>query len=62
VKLEALSGGDHCWFKRITRKNRPVTREIIVIIIIMSKDEWLDLHVQTATDTCFRSKTSNLNI
>jgi hypothetical protein len=26
------SGGDHCWFKRITRKNRPVTREIIIII------------------------------
>jgi hypothetical protein len=22
----SLSGGDHCWFKRIARKNRPVTR------------------------------------
>jgi hypothetical protein len=22
----SLSVGDHCWFKRITRKNRPVTR------------------------------------
>jgi hypothetical protein len=30
----SLSGGDHRWFKRITRKNRPVTREIIIIIII----------------------------
>jgi len=28
-----LSGGDHCWFKRITRKNRPVTRDIIIITI-----------------------------
>jgi len=24
----SLSGGDHCWFKRITRKKRPVTRDI----------------------------------
>ena len=24
----SLSGGDHCWFKRITGKNRPVTRDI----------------------------------
>jgi hypothetical protein len=23
----SLSGGDHCWFKRITRKSRPVTRD-----------------------------------
>jgi hypothetical protein len=29
----SLSGGNHCWFKRITRKNRHVTREIIIIII-----------------------------
>jgi len=29
-----LSGGDHCWFKRITGKNRPVTRDIIIIIIV----------------------------
>jgi hypothetical protein len=35
VKLEALSGGDHCWFKRITRKIRPVTRDITIIIIII---------------------------
>jgi hypothetical protein len=28
--------GDHCWFKRITRKNRPVTRDIIIITIIMN--------------------------
>ena len=27
----SLSGGDHCWFKKITGKNRPVTRDIIVI-------------------------------
>jgi predicted nucleic acid-binding Zn ribbon protein len=31
----SLSGGDHCWFKRITRKNRPVTRDIMIIIIII---------------------------
>jgi hypothetical protein len=30
-----LSGEDYCWFKRITRKNRPVTRDIILIIIII---------------------------
>ena len=29
----SLSGGDHCWFKRITRKNRPVTRDIIITIM-----------------------------
>jgi len=34
-----LSGEDHCWFKRITRKNRPVTREIIIIIIITNSNE-----------------------
>jgi hypothetical protein len=27
VTLEALSGGDHRWFKRSTRKKRPVTRD-----------------------------------
>jgi hypothetical protein len=26
VKLGSLSGGDHRWFKRSTRKKRPVTR------------------------------------
>ena len=31
----SLSGGDHCWFNRITRKNRPVTRVITIIIIII---------------------------
>jgi hypothetical protein len=31
----SLSGGDHCWFKRIAKKNRPVTRDIIIIIIII---------------------------
>jgi hypothetical protein len=31
----SLSGGDHCWFKGIARKNRPVTRDIITIIIII---------------------------
>jgi hypothetical protein len=25
-EASSLSGGDNCWFKRITRKNRPVTR------------------------------------
>jgi hypothetical protein len=30
----SLNGGDHRWFKRSTRKKRPVTREIIIIIII----------------------------
>jgi len=34
-EARSLSGGHHCWFKRITRKNRPVTREIIIIIIII---------------------------
>ena len=28
-EARSLSGGDHCWFKRITRKNRPVTRDIM---------------------------------
>jgi len=23
-----LSGGDHCWFKRITRKKRPLKRDM----------------------------------
>jgi hypothetical protein len=23
----SLNGGDHCWFKRSTKKKRPVTRE-----------------------------------
>jgi hypothetical protein len=43
----SLSGGDHCWFKRITRKNRPVTRDmmmmiiiIIIIIIIITAEEF----------------------
>jgi hypothetical protein len=27
VTLEAWSGGDHRWFKRSTRKERPVTRD-----------------------------------
>ena len=30
----SLSGGDYCWFNKITRKNRPVTRDIIIIIIL----------------------------
>jgi hypothetical protein len=34
-----VSGGDHCWFKRIIRKNRPVTRDIIIIIIIIIMEE-----------------------
>jgi hypothetical protein len=37
-----LSGGDHCWFKRSTRKKRPVTRHphgIIIIIIIKTTDK-----------------------
>jgi hypothetical protein len=29
-----VSGGDHRWFKRSTGKKRPVTRDIIIIIII----------------------------
>jgi hypothetical protein len=38
----SLSGGDHPWFKRSTRKKRPVTRDdnnnnsIIVIILVVS--------------------------
>ena len=31
----SLSGGDHRWFKRSTRKKRPVTRDIHIIIIII---------------------------
>jgi len=31
----SLRGGDHYWFKRITKKNRPVTRDIIITIIII---------------------------
>jgi ABC-type Fe3+ transport system substrate-binding protein len=27
-----ISGGDRCCFKRIARKNRPVTRDIIITI------------------------------
>ena len=30
-EASSLSGGDHCWFKRITGKNRPVTRDILII-------------------------------
>jgi len=30
-----MSGGDHRWFKRSTGKNRPVTRDIHIIIIII---------------------------
>jgi hypothetical protein len=26
---------DHCWFKRIARKNRPATRDIIIIALII---------------------------
>jgi hypothetical protein len=26
-----ISGGVHCWFKRSTRKNRPVTRDIHIV-------------------------------
>jgi hypothetical protein len=29
-----LSGGDHRWFNRSTRKKKPVTRDIHIIIII----------------------------
>jgi hypothetical protein len=32
-----VSGGDHCWFKKIARKNRPVTREIMKIIYVSDK-------------------------
>jgi len=43
LQCEALSvsGGDHCWFKRSTRKKWPVTRDIhiiIIIIIIINKE------------------------
>jgi hypothetical protein len=27
----SLSGGDHHWFKRSTRKKRPVTRDIHIV-------------------------------
>jgi len=26
-KIRSLNCGDHCWFKRSTRKKRPVTRD-----------------------------------
>jgi hypothetical protein len=32
-ETRSLSSGDHCWFKRSTRKNRPVTRDNVIIII-----------------------------
>jgi hypothetical protein len=32
-EVSSLSGGDHRWFKRSTRKKRPVTRDIHIIII-----------------------------
>jgi len=31
----SLSSGDHRWFKRSTRKKRPVTRDIHIIITII---------------------------
>jgi hypothetical protein len=34
LKPEPPRGGDHCWFKRSTRKKRPVTRDNKIIIII----------------------------
>jgi hypothetical protein len=36
----SLSGGDHCWFKRITRKKTPVTRNIIIIIITDKQNKY----------------------
>jgi hypothetical protein len=27
-EASSLSSGNHCWFKSITRRNRPVTRDI----------------------------------
>ena len=35
-EARSLSGGDHCWFKRITRKNRSVTRDILTLRLLMS--------------------------
>jgi hypothetical protein len=32
----SLSDGDHCLFKRITRKNRPVTRDVMMMMMIMT--------------------------
>jgi len=37
-----VSGGDHRWFKRSNRKKRPVTREIIIIIIMSIKRDMVD--------------------
>ena len=34
-EILSLSGGVHHWFKRSTRKKRPVTRDIYIIIIII---------------------------
>ena len=56
----SLSGGNHCWFKRITRKNRPVTREIttttiIIIIIIINwsqKSVWTIARTDKFLATC----------
>jgi len=31
IIIISLSGGDHRWFKRSTRKKRPVTREIHIV-------------------------------
>jgi hypothetical protein len=33
LQCEALSGGDRRWFKRSTRKKKPVTRDIIIRIM-----------------------------
>jgi len=37
-ETRSLSSGDHCWFKRSTRKNRPVTRDNVKIIIIINQN------------------------
>jgi hypothetical protein len=33
--VKSLSGGDHRWFKRSTRKKKPVTKETSKIILLL---------------------------
>jgi intein/homing endonuclease len=34
-ETRSLSSGDHCWFKRNTRKNKPVTRDLMMVMMMM---------------------------
>ena len=57
-----LSGGDHCWFERVTRKKRPVTRDIIIVtvIIIVRHQSSLDRPVSTSSNSLFKGLPSRL--